>query len=117
MANESAKKPMRCEYFLFLTFCGLGLTLQIWLLVNEFTGSSLPLITDDTQDRDVLPAITVCIPLEYVVGKTRWMNYIAHILESPAYVKALNASKVSSDIKTAHNQCRSRLKLEKSENK
>lgn len=84
---------MRCEYYGFMVFCAIGLGAQVWWLANEFTRSSLPLITRDFGHEDVLPAITVCIPLKYTVQKSEWLNYLVSMFESFAYDEALKQSK------------------------
>lgn len=82
MAEESQESTMKWEYRIFLALCAIGLASQLWLLASEFTQSSLPLITRDSRGRNVLPAITVCFPLEFTIKKSEWLDYMAHILES-----------------------------------
>lgn len=112
---------MRCEYFLFLAFCVIGLALQIWLLVNEFTRSSLPLITQKFENGDVLPAVTVCFPLDFSVQKTEWLNYLEHILESPAEYEAVKFTYTSvmtvEDSVKHYDGCKARFELGKSKNR
>lgn len=109
---------MKCECYLFLLFCAIGLAYQVWLLAHEFTQSSLPLITRDSRDRDVLPAITVCFPLEYSVPKSEWLEYLAHILESSDYHEALKSANDSLKWKYSYyNHCKARLEMGKLENK
>lgn len=115
MADESSNKFVRCEYHLFMVFCVIGLAFQIWLLASEFTQSSLPLITKDTGDEQVLPAITVCIPIEFSVSKSEFLNYLAQILESPAYEKELK-DYMSSFYYDIYQKCKSRLEQGKLEN-
>lgn len=124
MADRRAEKPMRCEYLLFLAFCVLGLACQVWLLASEFTRSSLPLITQDFEDRDVLPAITVCIPIKYSVYQLEWLNYLEGILESGTYRQTLDPNRVKAfmrkeaeKILKIYDVCKSRWKLEKSKNR
>lgn len=115
MADGSSNKLVKYEYHLFMVLCFIGLAFQIWLLGLEFTQSSLPLITSHTAKRDILPAITLCIPFRFSVQRSDLAKYMAHILESPVLDKA-----VKTDVGRNYGferYCKRRLEQGKLENK
>jgi hypothetical protein len=123
MVDERAAKPMRIEYHIFLAVCVLGLTAQVWLLANEFTRSSLPIITQEFEGNDVPPATTLCFPWKYSIPKSEWFNYMGHILEAPTIgdaLKLVNKSEMNAHaphMVKIFDGCKSQLELAKSENK
>lgn len=65
----------KIEWVFFLVACAAGLAYQVYILYEEITAASVPIISYEFGKVDIPPAVTICIKWPYFVDRKRGLEY------------------------------------------